>query len=149
MNSLNRVRDGRSPFPISSRHEGNLSKQPLHPDEAKGKVDVIFAEAFYTGIVGRGVSQIEQPVEILLYDNIAEVDWNRAHQAQFIFAPQGAGDVPDARIEGIGSANFETGSAGTAVDQIEVGGYRMAVIAKGADYDMDVVGPCIRCFRDY
>ncbi len=85
--------------------------------------------------------EVEQTIEIPLYDYVAEIDRNRANQIKFVFVPKGAGNVPYSILQHIGSAYLETGSAGATVDRVEVSRYVMAGIAERADDDVDAAHP--------
>ncbi len=116
-------------------------EEPFNPDQAQVEINIKLAEAFYPAEVWRCLLEIEQAVEIPFDDNIAEINGNRADKTQFLFAPHQAGDVPDTGIQHIAAADFETCSAGTAVDRVEIDRYGMAVFAKRTDYDVKASRP--------
>jgi hypothetical protein len=87
------------------------------------------------------VLEVKQTIEIPLYDDVAEIDRNRANKTKFLFVPKSAGNVPHSILQHIGSAYLETRSAGAAVDRVEVGRYVMAGIAERADDDVDTAHP--------
>ena len=80
-------------------------------------------------------------IEIPLYDNVAEIDRDRANQTRVPRRSKGVGDVPHPGLQHIGSTNLETRSTGAAVDRVEVSRYVMTGIAERADYDVTAAHP--------
>ena len=116
-------------------------KQPLHPDQTQVDVDIVFTEALDTAILGRGVPEIEQAVEIPLYHYIAKIHRHRSDQAQLIFVPKGVGDVSYPDLEHVGPANLETCPATAAMNGVEVSRNGMAVVTEGANDDVNALRP--------
>ena len=120
---------------------GSTLKKPLDPDKTQVEVDVVFTETLDAPVFGRGVAKIEKTVEILLDDDVAKIHRDRTNQAQFLFVPKAAGDISDPGLEHVGPAHLETRPATAPMDGIEIGGNGMAVLAEGANDDMNAPRP--------
>ena len=118
----------------ASKRSAGGSKKPFHPDQTEVQIDVIFAKTLYPEWVARGALEVEQAVEIPLDDDVAKIDRDRANQTKFLFIPKRGGNITDPGLQHIRSANFETRSAGAAMDRVEVGRDWMAVFTKRANY---------------
>ena len=117
------------------------SEQSFNPNEAQIQINVVLAKTLYSARVARSALQLEKTVEVLFDNDVAKIDRDRAHQAQFFFIPKGVCNVPDPGFKHIGATDFETRAASATVDRVEISGYGVAVFAERADYDVNSARP--------
>jgi hypothetical protein len=116
------------------------SEEPFDPHQVQMNAHIVLAETFYGVPVGR-LPDGQQPIEILLDHDIAEIHRNGPYEIEFLVAPQLMGDVSDSIFKGVVSANLVAGPAIAPVNGIEIPGNGMSVIAKGTHHNMGLHRP--------